>query len=437
LKRGSAVTLLLLFAFRPAEAPCAADDHAAHAQATGADIKSLIRDLGDPRYETRTAATRRLCAIGMRAEEPLRVAARGDDTEIALRARQLLLIFEQLWFWGTGVSLAFDRSAVRWDEPAELRITLTNGSDYPSRIPFLNMTAGSDESRSDAEQVGMMLDLADMIQVRDADGRQVELHVDDTSTDPAVSRAVEHRLTAIPSGIIEPGGQVTLSAPDFNRGWARYPLLDAGVYTVELVYEPEWEDQVLASRQVGRVTSNRVSLRVTQGAPSAVSRDGVIASLSLKAEGGSIVARLTNRTDQPMLVNKNFGTAAPFAVGSWVYSMEGDLHEIPLSPVGSPGLSDFDAGLLVDVRPGGDVELARTDMRDLLRVLASRGADLDNDYWTIHFSYRSYLDRHWQRRHGRNLYGGDGVPAVLREPISRRILSGRQASNRLTAPKPE
>ncbi len=407
------------------------------AEVTDDEIASLIRDLGDPEYEKRTTATRRLCVIGMRAKSLFRSAAGSTDVEVALRVKQLLEAFDRMWFAGTEVRLAFSKQTLAWDDPVDLRITLTNRSKYPSRIPFQIDSTKSDAADSDARQVGVMLDVADFIRVRSDAGKRMELRVDDITADPAVNQAVDERVEATPISILQAGERVTITAHDFNRGWARYALLDRGVYTVELAFEPQWQDAVLAARHVGRVASNIAALEVTTGAPAAVARDGSTASLTIHTEGQFLVAKLTNRTDQPMLVNKNFGGGAPFAVASWVYAADNSVHEVPVLPNARPGWYEFDESLLVNVQAGLSIELARIEVRDLLNTLQAKGADFTDDGWTIHFGYRSRLDHHWQRRDGRSFLDDEKAPAILRKPISRRILSARHTSNRIPALTPE
>ena len=165
-----------------------------------------------------------------------------------------------------------------------------------------------------------------------ADASVIELTVDDIAADATVVAAVQQRLNGGPSGVLDPGERVTLPIRAFNRGWARYPLLDSGTYTVVMDYVPQWEDAVLAAQRVGRVVSNQATITVTEGAPASVSRGGPEASLAVDREGQSLVAVLTNRTDQPMLINKNFGRSPPFADGRWVWELDGARRDVPLLP---------------------------------------------------------------------------------------------------------
>src|SRR5262245_40037748 len=75
----------------------------APAQVDQADIERLISALSDPSYEERTEATRRLCAAGQAAVPALKRAAKGDEYETALRAKNLLRVLDQLFFTGIDI----------------------------------------------------------------------------------------------------------------------------------------------------------------------------------------------------------------------------------------------------------------------------------------------------------------------------------------------
>jgi len=173
---------------------------------------------------------------------------------------------------------------------------------------------------------------------------------------------------------------------------------------------------------------------VTTGAPAAVSREGAEASLTVHRDGLFIVAQLTNRTDQTVLVNKNFGRSPPFAEGRWVYLRDGTRHEVPVIHKRAASWHDFDAALLVEAKPGQSIELARIHLAELRRTLVDAGAKLGDDRWTVHFSYANLCDRQWQIRQDSALLGNPKAPAIFQHSLPRRILSTRHTSNRLTAP---
>ena len=407
---------------------------------TDEELVSLIAELGDPSYEVRTAATRRLCAIGMPARARLRKAAEGDDVETALRAKNLLAVLDQIQFAGLDVLLSFSKSSIAWNESVDLRVTLINDSAYSGRVPFETDPGRRAERRKwsvNALQVGDMLDLAELITVRGPDGREIDLRVDDILADPRVEVAVRERLDIGPMGVIDAGKSVALTLNAFNRGWARYPLLDRGRYDIVLDYVPPWEDELLKTQRVGRVVSNPATITVTAGAPDTVSRGGEEASLRIERNAESLVAVLINRTDQPVLVNKNFGLAAPFAQGRWVYTLNDSIVDVPVLPKRRVSWDDFDQTLLVEVPPGGSLEVVRGDLKVIHQALAAAGADLSGTEWTVHFSYSNLCNRRWQERQGARLRDDPKVPQVLQEPLPPRMLSTRQTSNLLRAPKTE
>ncbi|MBU0716619.1 MAG: hypothetical protein KJ749_00080 [Planctomycetes bacterium] len=410
------------------------DDRAGPAApATGEEIASRIIELSDPSYAVRTAAMRRLCAIGLPARAQLGEAARSADPEAALRAEKLMVMLDRLWFAGIEVSLACSRSRVAWDDPVDLLVTFTNRSSYTGYVPF-DIGAARDHEAGDARQVGDMLDLAEVLKVRGPEGNPVELQVDDIMADPAVEAVVEQRVEGGPRHPVGPGETFTIAIRDFNRGWARYRLLDPGEYRAMVEYVPLWEDQALREGQVGRVVSNEVALMVTRGAPPSVSRDSREASVELERRGPLLVATLTNLTDQPMFVNKNFGPAAPFALGHWVYTLDDSIRELSVLPPEQITWENFSRLLIEKVGAGESVELARFAVEDLRDRLVRAGADLSTDRWTVNFSYLNSYNRQWERRHPLAVPPGKTQADVPQEALPRRILSTRQASNRLQAP---
>ncbi len=430
-RQAIAKTLLAVLAVVRASA-AAADKPPLLGPANPDEMAALVHALGDPGYEARMFATRRLCAIGMEAWDLLQATAQSSDAEAALRAKQLLAMFDRLWFSGIDVSLSFSKSVISWLEPVDLNITMTNRLRYQARVPF-DVDPAARGDMDDARQVADMLDLADWLKVRGPDGKEIELRVDDIAGEPAVFAVVQSRLAGGPGGAIPPGVQVTVTARAFNRGWARYPLLEGGEYTIVLDYVPDWSDEVLATARAGRVVSPPTTLTVRDPAPPAVSRAGVQAELTVEREANHVTARLVNRTDQPLLINTNFGSAPPFAEGRWVYEKGQSPRDLP--DQAKPGVSwhDFRPELLVEVGPGESVELARLAVADLRKMLADAGADPGSDRWNIHFAYANLGDRQWQTRQGAALLGNETAPPFFRQLLPKRILSARHTSNRLFA----
>lgn len=401
--------------------------------ATQDEIAALVGDLSHPSYEKRTLATRRLCAIGTPARERLRSAADGDDMETVLRARAILAVLDRLMFTDVEVRLAFAKAKIAWDEPTDLLVTMVNRSSYPARVPFEIDTTTRQRFSVDARQVGDMLDLADLVHVQSASGPELDLTVDNITDDPDVVAAVQDRLNGGPSGLIAPGQQVTVAVQAFNRGWARYRLLDKGTYTVRLDYVPGWNDEVLIAQRVGRVVSNEATITVTKSAPESVSRAGLQASLTLERRDEHLVVSLTNRSDHAMLINKDFGPSPPFAQGRWIWEADGTREETRQAAKPTASWHDFEATMLVDLPAGDSLELAGVGLGDLRRRLKDAGADLSDTRGTLHFGYVNACDRQWQVRQGPSLIGNPGAPPFFRSILPRQILSTRLTSPRLTA----
>ncbi len=408
------------------------------AVATQGEISDLIRELGNPSYEKRTYATRRLCAIGAPARVQLQVVAEGNDAEITLRAKAVLAVLDRLMFSGVELTLSASQAQLAWDESIDLSLKMTNRSKYPARVPFALDPAGRSAVEENARQVGDMLDVAEWLQVRGPGGRQIDLTVDDIADDPAVVDAVQQRLNAGPLEVLSPGRSVTLTARAFNRGWARYRLLDEGAYTVVMEYIPRWDDEMLSAQRVGRVVSNHFALSVTKGAPDAISRSGVEASLVLEKPERLFVARLTNRTDRALVVNKNFGMSPPFAEAHWVFELGGVRGTVPVrsEPRASASPGDFDPALLVALDPGQSIDLARIERHELSRRAREADAPVGAVGASFHFAYMNLCNRQWQKRQMPAPPADPELRGPLQHPLPPRILVGRFSSNHVRTTGP-
>ncbi|MCP4594384.1 MAG: hypothetical protein GY842_26945, partial [bacterium] len=204
------------------------------------DVATLIRKLGDPSFQVRTEATRRLCMLGTPVRTQLEEAAKGSDIEIALRAKALLGIMDELLFSGCRLTLTASRSRVAWNEPLDLILTVQNTSTHPGTIPFER--SAPDGRNADADQVAGLIDAADFLVVTGPDGMPVSFHLDTADPVPAVEALVRNRADASPSSRLVPGRTRQHRMTTFNRGRARYPLLRAGTYRITVVYTPKWDD---------------------------------------------------------------------------------------------------------------------------------------------------------------------------------------------------
>lgn len=397
------------------------------------DVDALIRQLADTDYARRVEATQRLCALGMTAYDELKAAAEGDQVEAALRARHILEQLSSLRFAGCDVSLAFSQQRIVWDEPVDLILTVNNRSRHVARVPFELSESRRAGQSDDALHVGDFLDVADWLHVRDPSGDLVTLRVDDIAADPDVSQAVRDRLEGGPVSEVPPGQSVQLRLRSFNRGWARYPLLDAGTYKIQFSYAPAWDDENLASQEVGRIDSEEVTVAVTEGAPSTVARDGTIASMELERDDDDLVAKLINHTDLDLYLNLNYGPTPPFAQGDWVYESGEAIHEITHSQRRNVTFADFAADQLVAVPPGATLEIARRNIDTIRQALIDAGIKDGGAPGEIRFVYNNLADRLWQQRHVAENERKDW-PAVLRAPFPVHLLATRRTTRPIAFP---
>lgn len=398
------------------------------------EIPILIQNLGDSSYLTRTHATRRLCAVGMESYEALKQAAKSDELEKSLRANELIQTLDRLYYSGVEVTLLLSKQEIDWDESVDLHINMINHSSYPARIPFDSQITAAHQTNHSARQVAGMLDAAEWITVRHPGKREVALKMDDFASEPDIVEVVQQRLDDGPFFLIEPGQRISLTVRDFNRGWARYLLLDKGEYSIVMDYVPAWSDKILSEAHVGRVTSPVVKIKVITPAPDTISRSGQVASLKIVKQDKHVSARLINRTDQPMIINTNFGDQPPFSQGRWIYQHSKKQCSVLIIDHQRATWNDFQPGKLVEVKAGASVELSRIGFDDLSKRLKAAGADLEAGDWKLSFNYTNLFDRPWQRRRKEILQNTPNAPDYLLKPLSSRLLSARHTSNELTKP---
>lgn len=401
-----------------------------------ADVAQLVEQLSDSVYDRRVTATRRLCAIGQPALQSLRQVAEGTDREAALRARKIIQALERVLFAGVEVRIESDQTSFAWNESVDLRMILENRSRFPARIPFAGSSGASESDSGDARQVGAMIDASDWLQVMNPAGRELELRVDEISDDPEVLRAVQDRLQGGPFTELPPGERMVITLTQFNRGWARFPMLDSGEYRVTMRYVPEWSDPVLAQQRIGEIRSNELILRVEQTAPDAVSRAGAQPEVLVRRDGGAFVASIMNRNDLPILVNTNYGLSAPFAEIQWVYERDGRRDTMSAAAAVGRTWHDFEAGRFLKVEAGALQELARITPDELARGMGDSAKGILAHEGMISFSYFNLCDKQWQIREQSNLDRDADTPPALRSPLPRQLISVRLTSPsvRLEAP---
>ena len=272
-------------------------------------IRQAVRLLSHPSLTQRRAVARRLAAWGRLSFGELQKAAAGPDLEGALAARELLAELDSAVLVGGQVTLGVDRPRIAWDEPLTLTVRVNNPTAAPIRVPWPTPRPPSSRPASDdAEQVGALLDVADFLTVTGPDGQDVELRFEPLDGDPAVYAAVTTRAGRNPpSFLLAPGGEVTLQVRQFNRGWARYPLLAAGRYRIAFAYQPEWKDASWTAEGLGRVQAGPVTLDVVQAAPESIRHASRPLELTLLRRGEYIEATVVSTWDRAIWLYLGFG----------------------------------------------------------------------------------------------------------------------------------
>lgn len=346
-------------------APIGHAQQTAPSEATDETIARLIDELGAGSHRVRSDATTQLLSVGPRATAALMEAARGDDFEVALRSRHLLSVFQQLLFNGVLIQLNASKTTIAWSDPVSLVVRMHNPTAHPARVPVELSTPRSDKPKALERQVIRLLDLADYLRVTDPDGKVIRLHVDDINEDERLLAAVNARVDHPASDALGPGDEAVYEIEEFNRGWARYRLLRRGVYRVQLVYDPVWNDEALRAAGIGRAISNVLEITVAKPAPPQVRDTGPPASIRLQRAGQEAVALLVNHSDVSVWVNLNLGSspAPPLASLRW-YRTCNDVRE-ERTPAHRRGTTRFSRDLIRKVRPGDTLELGRMPLAEL------------------------------------------------------------------------
>lgn len=392
-----------------------------------AEIDRLVRQLGSSSYTTRTEATKRLIALGPRAGIALRRVAVGEDFEVALRARHLLDLFDELLFTGLAVELRTDRARIDWSDPINVEIHLINRSAHPVRVPFELSPPAPDAPPSALRRITAVLDLADYLEVTGPGGRPVRLHVDDLGDEPGAVDAVNRRVDHPPVSTVPEGDTIVHRVERLNRGPVRYRTLEAGPYRFRLVYQPQWNDPEMVRGGIGRVVSNELTITVEHAAPESVRRSGAPAALRLTRDGGDVVASVTNHSDVPLRINLNLARvqAMPFARVHWIV-LCGDRRE-DWSPRDTDVFSSetFSLERIRELEPGESTALARlpsTALAELDPLMRDAGA------CTLSLFYSNVACRAWQRSNGGAPRGNPNAGPAL---LPRNMLVTSMTSNAL------
>ena len=275
-----------------------------------AELSGWVRQLAHPKPHTRREAFERLLAWGPLAYHDLRNARRGPSLEAAFLADDLLETMGEVLFVGSKVRLEAEAARVAWDQPFSLTVHVENAGSWPVPVSWAaNQPPGA--PGDDAAQTGAMLDAADFLEVLGPDGQPVDLRVDPIEPGTALAAAIRLRAGNNPPGHeLAPGSTTRLTIPAFNRGWSRYPLLEAGRYSVRFLYQPPWQDEEWVQRGYGAVASEPVFIEVTAGAPPQVRGQDRQAALRGRVQGDRVIVELVSTWDRTLCVNLNLGGLA-------------------------------------------------------------------------------------------------------------------------------
>ncbi|HEY3246538.1 MAG TPA: hypothetical protein VGM03_24600, partial [Phycisphaerae bacterium] len=341
---------------------------------------------------------------------------------------------------GVEIRLAVSKEQIDWDEPVDLVLTLVNRSSAPARIPFEK--PGRREASGDdpavargVREVAELLDIGDFLSVTAPDGEEVELRVDDISSNPFIAAVVHLRAEGGPVMTLAPGEKLEYRIAGFNRTWARYPLLEAGSYSLRFSYTPEWDDPVLRDAGVGVVQTAPVTIKVRAAAPEIVRTHGHPVRIRAARDGDALLATLTNASDLPLVVNLNFGhDDPPSAQVWWVLRVGEEIFKLRAGPEArSAALEAFSRDKLKELRPGQSVEIGRIPISTLesqpLAASLPAGAEFQ-----VRASCANRVDLAWQMAQS-NLIGSDRAPEALRRPLPDRLFSFQTSSDELTLTK--
>ncbi len=337
-------------------------------------VRQMVRQLNHPSPARRTAALRQLAAWGPFAFNELRRAADGPDHEAALSAQALLAELQAAILIGGQVRLEVDRSRIGWDEPFTLTVRVKNPTPVPIRVPWpQSILPATQPVPDDADQVGRILDVADWLTVSDPDGRPTELRFEPIDGDAAVYEAVNVRAGKRPPfSEVPAGGEVDLRVVQFNRGWARYPMLSAGTWHISFAYQPAWKDASWIEAGYGRIQAGPVAVEVTGNAPEAVRHATRSLQLTLVSDDKLIRAEVLSTWDRPLHLNLNYGPdPTRYASVAWEFRRgEGtDWRRWEPEPESSQSAVRLDRIRRID--PGKSVEIARLARSELFKRAAA------------------------------------------------------------------
>ncbi|MBN1490451.1 MAG: hypothetical protein JXA69_11095 [Phycisphaerae bacterium] len=363
-------------------------------------IAELVARLGKGSYRQREQAVRQIAELGPAALPALRHQVRSTRHEAALAARELIEELDGVLFTGVSLRLELDPPRARWNEPFRLRVIAENRSDYEALLPWETRRPPTTAPADLAYTVGLTLDIAEFLEVVGPDDEPVELNVDTIGEDEAVERAVWARATSGPVRALAAGQRHEVELAAINRGWARYPLLAAGRYRFQLIYQPQWSREAWIDAKIGRVESNVVEIEVTEAAPDAILTAAGPVRLRVVRTNGQLVAHLANTLDVPQLVNLNFGTDPTlFAELRWSIRPPNDQSIVVTPPPTADSEPiEFDPKRLRLLEPLDEVEVGRIDVETLLATAAAKLPGIPRGDLQVAVRYANFCSRETLRR---------------------------------------
>lgn len=418
------------------------------APASGEEIARLVAALANRSYQKREEAARRIAGVGPAAIPYLRREIDNPRQEIALAARELMEELEDVFFCGVSVRLEADPPRTRWDQPVRLRVVTENRSPFEAKLPW-NVAAAATRPASLAEKVGLMLAVGDFLEVTSPTGQPVDLRTESIDDDLAVQKTVNDLATGRPVSALAPGHQCVVDLAEFNRGWARYPLLAKGRYRVQFTYQPQWSRPEWIEAGVGKVVSNSVDIEVIDAAPPLIRKGTQPVRLLLSRQSGEFVARMQSTWDRPVCVNLNFGPeGAGFAQLYWCVQPGPNGKEparVPAVPTTAPALPD--PARIRQLQPGEKLTIAHIPASSLRAVVEKQFSPERRDALAVSVLYANQATREDLRRIGEETKRAAGAalrtwaeqtayPVVTGAPASRALpLAEHAAASRAGEPR--
>ena len=382
----------------PATTPAAAQSTA---PASPEEIARLVAGLANRSYSKREEAARRIAQVGPAAIPYLRREIDNPRQEIALAARELMEELQDVFFCGVTVRLEVDPPRTQWDRPVRLRIVTENRSPFDAKLPW-DIAAAATRPASLAERVGLMLAVGDFLEVTSPTGQPVDLRIESIDDDLAVQKTVNDLATGGPVSVLAPGQQCVADLPEFNRGWARYPLLAKGRYRVRFAYQPQWSRPEWIEAGVGRVVGNTVDIEVTDAAPPMIRKGTQPVRLLLSRQSGDFVVRVQSTWDRPVCVNLNFGPeGGGFAQLDWCLRPKPkgkDPVRLPAFPTTVPTLPV--PTRIRQLQPGEELTIAQTPASSLRAAVEKQLPAEPRDALVVSVIYANQATREDLRRIG-------------------------------------